>query len=172
METQELLELPERAHKAVERKIGVTIAIFAAILACITLMGHRLHTEEVVLQTKLADGWAYYQAKNTRSQMYAADATLAELHGAAGDSAAQAWKQKATEERAQADDIRRANEELDRETQTIARRATLFDGAEVFVEIAIVLCSIALLTSALVFWGVSFAGVVIGVAMAALALLR
>ena len=32
------------------------MAIGAALLAMVTLMGHRLHTEEVVLQTKSADG--------------------------------------------------------------------------------------------------------------------
>ena len=66
---------------ALQRNIGLTMAIFAACLAVVTLMGHRLHTEEVVLQTQTADGWAYYQAKNTRSQMYAADAKLAGLAG-------------------------------------------------------------------------------------------
>jgi uncharacterized protein DUF4337 len=44
-------------------------------------MGHRLHTEEVVLQTKAADGWAFYQAKNNRYHMYTTDAKLAALIG-------------------------------------------------------------------------------------------
>src|SRR5262252_4906981 len=126
MEPQELLELREKVHEGQQRKIGLTMAVVAALLAVITLMGHRLHTEEVVLQTRLADQWAYYQAKNTRSQIYANDARLAELEG--GGSVAAGWDDKAKQERQQADDIRHANEELDRETQTAARRATLFDG--------------------------------------------
>jgi len=81
MEADELIELPEKTHRPLERRIGVTMALFAALLAIATLMGHRLHTDEVVLQTRTADGWAYYQAKNIRSQMYAADATLADLQG-------------------------------------------------------------------------------------------
>jgi hypothetical protein len=35
-----------------------SMAIFAAGLAMVTPMGHRLHTEEVVLRTKVADGCA------------------------------------------------------------------------------------------------------------------
>src|SRR5579884_1672878 len=64
MEAEELLELREHAKNQLQRQIGVTMAVFAAFLAVVTLMGHRLHTEEVVLQTRLADQWAYYQAKN------------------------------------------------------------------------------------------------------------
>ena len=172
MEVQELLELQEKGRRALERRIGVTMAIFAAVLSVVTLMGHRLHTEEVVLQTKLADQWAYYQAKNTRSQMYATDAALAALQGPQGASVATGWTDKARHERADADEIRHVNEELDRETQAAAHRATLFDGAEVFLEIAIVLCAIALLTSAPAFWKMSFLGAVIGLAMAGFGVLR
>lgn len=170
MEAQELMELGEKASHGLERRIGVTMAIFAAFLAVVTLMGHRLHTEEVVLQTRLADQWAYYQAKNTRSQMYANDARLAELEG--GATVAATWDEKSKQERQQADDIRHGNEELDRETQTAAHRATLFDSSEVFLEIGIVLCSIALLTRASSFWYGSFAASLVGVGLAVVGFLR
>jgi hypothetical protein len=161
MEPEELAEIPEKAHGAGQRRIGVTMAVFAALLAVVTLMSHRLHTEEVVMQTKLADQWAFYQARNTRAQMYAADARLAELQG--GAPLAEEWSQKAGEERKQADEIRRDNEQLDRETQLTARRASLYDAAEVFLEIAIVLCSIALLTGTMAFWQSSFVATAIAV---------
>jgi len=168
MENHELLESTEDARHAGNRRIGVTMAIFAAALALVTMMGHRLHTDEVVLQTQVADGWAYYQAKSSRSQMYAADAKLAELQGAAGDATAKAWIEKAAQERKDADEIRHSTEELDRETKATAQRATRFDEAEVFLEIAIVLCSVTLLTGSRGFWFASFAGGAIAVALAAL----
>ena len=166
MESEELLELGEHAGRRADRRIGVTMAIYAASLAMVTLMGHRLHTEEVVLQTRVVDGWAYYQAKNTRSQMYAADARLAELQGAGGATLARAWTEKATEEKVQADNIRRDTEALDHETQSAARRANFFDGSEVFLEVSIVLCSIALLTGGIYFWRASFLGAVVGLGAA------
>lgn len=172
MESDELRESAEHARSAGQRSVGVTMALFAASLAVVTLMGHRLHTEEVVLQTQTADGWAYYQAKNTRSQMYAADAKLAELQGAQGTTLAAAWVEKANQEKQQAEDIRHSTEELVRETQSAARRATMFDAAEVFVEIAIVLCSVTLLTSASVFWRVSFVSTSVGLILAALGFLK
>jgi len=172
MEADELIELPEKTRRPLERRIGVTMALFAALLAIATLMGHRLHTDEVVLQTKTADGWAYYQAKNIRAQMYAADATLAELQGDRGATVASEWKAKADQERRDADNIRRDADSLERDTQTSARRATLFDGAEVFLEIAIVLCSIALMTGSTRFWGISFLGAAIGAAAVIVAFLQ
>jgi hypothetical protein len=168
MDTQELIESSEHARHAGERRIGLTMAVFAAALALITMMGHRMHTEEVVLQTQTADGWAFYQAKNIRSQMFAADAKLAELQGAAGAATAKSWVDKAAQERKDADEIRHSTEELDRETKATAQRATRFDEAEVFLEIAIVLCSIALMIGNRGFWLVSFVGGAIAVGLAVL----
>jgi|SRR5579872_4733241 hypothetical protein len=167
METNELEEVSEKARSMGERRIGVTMAMTAALLAIATLMGHRLHTEEVVLQTKATDGWAYFQAKNGRYHMYTADARIAELSGDAGRALADEWKKKAEEERSQSEDIRKENERLEHETEAAARRATFFDGAEICLEVAIVLCSIALLTSNRMFWLVSFVGTAIGVGIAA-----
>ncbi len=171
MEPEELLELREKAHDRLQRQIGVTMAVFAAFLAVVTLMGHRLHTEEVVLQTRLADQWAYYQAKNTRAQLYATDAALANLQGGQGAALATTWTRRAQDERRDADEIRARNEELDRDTRRAAQRATRFDSAEVFIEVGIVLCSIALLTAIRAFWFVSFAPGLAGLAVAALAFL-
>ena len=162
MEADELIDLPEKTHKPLERRIGVSMALFAALLAIATLMGHRLHTEEVLLQTKTADGWAYYQAKVIRSQMYTADAALAKLQGDNGVSLAGDWTTKAGQERKDADGIQRDTQALEHETEIAAQRATLFDASEVFLEIAIVLASIALMTGAARFWIVSFVGAAVG----------
>lgn len=172
MESEELLELPEKAREHHGRLIGLTMATVAALLACATLMGHRLHTEEVVEQTKAADGWAYYQAKNARYHMYSADAQLALLSGEKGRALADTWNRKAEEERHDAEDIRKENERRDRETEAVARRATFFDLSEICLEIAIVLCSVSLLTGTLTFWKVSFGATAAGVVVALLGLLR
>jgi hypothetical protein len=167
MEPQELMEMQEQSRERHQRTVGVTTAVVAAVLAAVTLMSHRLHTEEVVLQTKAADGWAYYQAKNTRSQMYAADAKLAELAGTSGATLGAGWETKADQERKQADDIRKENEARDAETVVIARRASYFDAAEVCLEVAIVLCSLALLADNKFFWKISFIGSLAGLGLAA-----
>jgi hypothetical protein len=166
MEPKELMELQENAREAHQRTVGLTTAVVAALLAAVVLMGHRLNTEEIVMQTKSADGWNYFQAKNSRSQMYAADAELAKLNGAAGATLAAQWTAKAESEKKDADELRKENEARDEETNSIARRGSFFDAGEVCLEMAIVLCSIALLADNKFFWRVSFIGTVTGVGLA------
>ena len=70
MESEELSELHEHAehakHDPTLAPISLTMAILAVLVAVVTLLGHRAHTEEVVLQAQSSDQWAYYQAKNIR----------------------------------------------------------------------------------------------------------
>jgi len=172
METEELVEVSHEAHGRKQRTVGVTMATIAALLAAVTLMGHRLHTEEVVVQTAAADSWAYFQAKNGRYHMYAADAELARLIGPQGAALAETWGKKATEEKEQAEEIRKASEHLEAVTKETARRATFFDLAEICLSVAIVLCSISLLTETMLYWRVSFAGTAAGIAIALFGLLR
>src|SRR5258708_15619381 len=46
--------------------ISLTMSILAVLVAVATLLGHRAHTEELLLQSQATDQWAYYQAKNIR----------------------------------------------------------------------------------------------------------
>src|SRR3984893_7739662 len=64
------IELPEVHHEEGDNPflvpVSVTISILAVLVAAVTLLGHRAHTEELLLQAKATDQWAYYQAKNIR----------------------------------------------------------------------------------------------------------
>src|ERR1700723_50128 len=68
--SEELTELQEHAehakHDPTLAPISVTMAVLAVLVAVVTLLGHRAHTEEVVLQAKSSDQWSFYQAKNIR----------------------------------------------------------------------------------------------------------
>jgi hypothetical protein len=66
------------SHDAFNRQVTMSIAIVAAVLACVTMLGHRAHNETLRLQgealtlqtkasiksTEAANKWAYYQSKN------------------------------------------------------------------------------------------------------------
>src|SRR5579863_9982178 len=64
------IELPEAHHEHGDNPflvpVSVTISILAVLVAGVTLLGHRAHTEELLLQAQATDQWAYYQAKNIR----------------------------------------------------------------------------------------------------------
>ena len=69
----ELGELKEHAEHGAEgglAAVTLTMAIMAVLVASVTLLGHRAHTEEVLLQSRAADQWAYYQAKEIRRRSY------------------------------------------------------------------------------------------------------
>ncbi|HSM87868.1 MAG TPA: DUF4337 family protein [Candidatus Limnocylindrales bacterium] len=70
MNSEELAESTEHAHHQGEKGVGLTTAIVAVLLAMATLLGHRAHTEEIKLQTKVNDGWGFYQAKHGRAHQY------------------------------------------------------------------------------------------------------
>ena len=71
-ELQELQEHAEHAHSHPDlAPVSLTMAVLAVLVAVVSLLGHRAHTEEVVLQAKSSDQWAYYQAKSGRR--YASD---------------------------------------------------------------------------------------------------
>jgi len=173
LEPQELGEEAEHAHNTGQKAIGLTMAITAVILAVATMLSHRCHTEEVVLQTRVADEWAFYQARNLRTQMYAADATLAALNGGeSSKKASEDFKAEAERNRANAEQTQDQAHDLENETVAAAKRAGTFDIAEIFLEVSIVLCSIALLSQNRVYWLGSFGTTGIGVVLCVFALLR
>ncbi|SRR6266481_4946065 len=165
MNVEELKEGAEHAHNAVQKRISLTMAIVAILLATASLLSHRAHTEEVVLQTKANDQWGFYQAKNIRSHMYAADAKLADLM-ANGKEVVGDFNKDSEKQKKDAEEIRKEAEGLDKETKVIEHRANYYDTAELFLEVSIVLCSIALLGETKALWQLSMVTTLIGVAVA------
>lgn len=166
--SEELNELHEHAEHAKENPalapVSVTMAILAVLVAVVTLLGHRAHTEEVVLQAKSSDQWAYYQAKNIRRHtdelfvdLTAVEATtdataLSKLRDKyAGEAERYKDEQKEIEDKAH---------EMEGEVATERNRADRFDLAEVFLEVALVITSITLLSGRKLFW---FAGILLGI---------
>ena len=68
MNIEELKEGTEHAHHSGEKRIGLTMAIVAVLLAMATLLGHRAHTEEVVIQGERNTLWVNYDAKRRRRE--------------------------------------------------------------------------------------------------------
>ncbi len=179
MSSEELNELKEHAEHAKEdptlAPVSVTMAILAVLVAVVSLLGHRSHTEEVVLQAKSSDQWAFYQAKNMRrhtdelfTDLTSVTATtdaalLAKLRDKYSEEAARYQKeQKEIEDKAN---------ELEAEVATERNRADRFDLAEVFLEIGLVITSITLLSGRRFFWGLGLVLSVVGLIVAVTGLL-
>jgi len=145
--------------------VSITISILAVLVAAVTLLGHRAHTEELLLQAKASDQWAYYQAKNIRLRELQ---SFADLLGVVAtqdkDKAAEIRETYAKEiERYGGDkeDISKEAKELEKERNLYQKRADNFDAGEGILEFALIICSLTLLTNKKLFW---FSGIIIGAA--------
>ena len=170
-ELQELQENAEHAHHNPSMApVSLTKAVLAVCVAVVSLLGHRAHTEEVVLQAQSSDKWAYYQAKNIREHE---DILFTEMAAvvASNDAAAVAkvrekYSQEAEKYKHDKDEIQEQARELDREGAMEMRRADRYDLAEVFLEIGLVVTSITLLSGRRIFWHSGIVLSVVGVAVA------
>lgn len=170
---EEISELHERAeHGASNSKLAsvtITMAVLAVLVAAVSLMSHRIQTEELLSQTKATDQWAFFQAKNIREHSY--ELFLDELGVLSVGSAARADEVKAkyTKEIKRYQDelkeIQAQANEAEAEVTLAHRRGNRFDLGEVLLEASLVICSITLLTRQRIFWVlgsfVGLAGVVI-----------
>jgi len=179
MSADELQELQEHAehgaHNPSLAPVSLTMAILAVLVAVVSLLGHRSHTEEVVLQSRANDQWLYYQAKDIRRHM---DERFAELQAfvSTSDSAKAAQARQGTLAEAekyskQSDEIQTEARKLERETDFEMRRADRYDLGEVFLEIGLVVTSITLLSGRRYFWHAGIVLGITGIAVAASALL-
>jgi ABC-type Zn uptake system ZnuABC Zn-binding protein ZnuA len=159
-EIQEGVELPEfhESHREYRYTLPVslTISILAVLVAGATLLGHRAHTEELLLQSRASDQWAYYQAKNIRFHEVQSIADLLGALAPAEKQKTEAIREKYLKEveRYQGDkeDISEKAKEFEKERDVLSRRADRFDGGEALLEVGLVICSITLLTKRRMFW--------------------
>ena len=160
----EIPEIPERREEyRYTLPVSLTMSILAVLVAGATLLGHRAHTEELLLQTRATDQWAYYQAKNIRLHEMQG---IADLLGALAPSERKetlAVREKYLKEVERytndKEDISEKAKELENERDLLSRRADRFDGGEALIEVGLVICSITLLTRRRAFW---FGGMLVG----------
>lgn len=173
--TDELQELHEHAEHAREHPdlapITISMAVLAVLVATVSLLGHRTHTEEILLQNKVTDQWGYYQAKNIRRH---SDEQLADLTTVMATKDPEAAAKLQEKYRAEGDRYKDELKELDskaRETESetdhATRKADRFDLGEVFLEVALVITSITLLSGRRSYWYLGLLLATVGVLIAA-----
>ncbi|MGA2356319.1 MAG: DUF4337 domain-containing protein [Terriglobales bacterium] len=173
--SEELNELQEHAEHGREHPdlapVTLTMAVLAVLVATASLLGHRTHTEEIILQNKVTDQWAYYQAKNIRRHT---DELFADMTTVMATKDADAAGKLHEKYKAEADRYKEEQKELDKEARTTEneterarRKADRFDLSEVFLEIALVITSITLLSGRRIFWHLGLLMATGGVVLAA-----
>jgi Domain of unknown function (DUF4337) len=156
MEADEVQEFAKQMKESGEeggeslRSISLGISILAVLVAMVTVLGHRTHTEAVLMQSRAGDQWNEYQAKKIRMENLSVDVDLLALQPS-NDSAAVAakikeyqahiekWKSDLAEEQEKARDF-------EREVTRAEAKAARYDLGEALLQIAVVLSSITLFT--------------------------
>ena len=162
------IELPEGHHEPGDHPlvlpVSITISIMAVLVAGVTLLGHRAHTEELLRQSQAADKWAQYQAKSVRLHETQGFSDVVNLVAAMDQGKGEALREKYLKEvehyQSDKEDITQEARALEAERDFAGRKADRFDGGEAFLEIGLVICSVTLLTKRKVLW---LAGMVLGV---------
>jgi Domain of unknown function (DUF4337) len=155
----ELSELHENAEHGAEHGLGgvtISMAVLAVLVAAISLMGHRMHTDELLSETLATDTWAQYQAKSIRQHSYELfldQLTVFTLQSPAQSETIKAKYQKEIDRyKGEMKEITEKATDYEKDVALVQRKADRFDLAEVLMEAALVICSITLLTKKRAFW--------------------
>ena len=153
MEPTEIQEFSNHMREAGEAsltRISLAISILAVLVAMVTVLSHRSHTEAVLMQSRAGDRWNEYQAKKIRSESLSNVVDLLALQPVR-DTAASA--KKSSEYRAHLDkwnsdlaEDQKAAREYEAEVRRAEKKASRYDLGEALLQIAVVLSSITLLT--------------------------
>jgi hypothetical protein len=66
MAVDELEEHVHRAQEPFDKMVAATMAIIAAVLAIVSVLGQHFIAEQLLMQGKANDQWSYYEAKYIR----------------------------------------------------------------------------------------------------------
>jgi hypothetical protein len=158
-ELPNLDELEEIKGKNFTKRVALTTAIFAVILAIASLGGKNTTKEALLAQQQASDQWAFYQAKVIREHLYGEEklhleADLAERGSAMKPEVRRKFEALMTkfadEERrysTEKKDIEKEAKKLEHERDINRDKDPYFDYAEVFLQIAIVMSSISIIST-------------------------
>ena len=169
MEANEAQELQEHAehgsHDSSLRPVAFTMSLLAVLVAITTVLGHRTHTEAVLMQNKVTDQWNFYQAKKNRAYIAGtAIKLLDDLQVVNKEKAAKDAESFAKYQDKQNDDLKEEQEkaeDLEKRVELAEHRAKFYDFGEALLEIGLVITSVTLLTRRKLYWyfGIVFASI-------------
>jgi Domain of unknown function (DUF4337) len=149
-EMQEFSKQVQEGGEASLTNISLAISILAVLVAMVTVLGHRSHTEAVLTQSRAGDQWNLYQAKKIRMEslevvvdQMALQPTTDAKASAAREAEYKAHIAKWTTDLAEE---QKTAESFERQVEHAEAQAGHFDLGEALLQISVVLCSITLFT--------------------------
>jgi len=136
----------------------VAAAILAVLLAVVTILSHRAHTEGVILKSDANDKWAFYQSKKIKFHSLELGEDLLNAMPARTDTADKTLARYASEKKRYEKDAEKAQEnavDTEKEASHIEAKALRYDFGEGLLEIGLVLTSLYFIARSNMFpvWG-------------------
>jgi hypothetical protein len=163
------------AHNPFDKRVALSMAIIAASLAAVTMLSHKAHNETLLYQSQASDQWTFYQAKNIRQHEY--EAFLLLLGSVAREPGKEAvakkaedeWTRKVAKYNDELPEMQEKAKKLEEMSHAKHQMAARFDLGELGIELALVFCSLAVLTKRVGFWmsGILVGGIGLLVALSA-----
>jgi hypothetical protein len=166
---EEVQEHVQHARNSFDKTVAGTMAVIGALLAIVSVAGQHYTTEELLLQQRASDQWAYYQAKSIRRFISRTTSdTVSQIKG----ETPLAKKYDAEEKRykAEGDEITKEAQSLEKESHVHGQQAKRYHLGEVFLEIAIVFSSLSILMKRPLLFAGAVASAIGGVILALTAL--
>ena len=168
MEPTEITEFSEHMeHEGGQRNpaiISLSISILAVLVAVVTVIGHREHTQAVLAQAKASDQWNLYQAKKIRQTDIQTTSDLLVILAPNNTVAAKKLEDYKSHTAKWDADLAEESEiakKLEEDVEHAELMANRYDFGEAFLQIAVVLSSITLLTHRRAYW---YFGLLVGLA--------
>jgi hypothetical protein len=151
-------ELEEIKGKKFTRRVALTTAIYAVVLAITSLGGNNAMKEMLLAAQQSSDQWAFYQAKVIREHLYRSQKMRLEIDLIERSDRMkpevkeklEALLKKLSDEEArygaEKKEIEREAKKLEHERDVNRNKDPYFDYAEVLLQIAIVMASVSILS--------------------------
>lgn len=152
-------ELEEIRGKKFTRRVALTTAIYAVVLAITSLGGNNAMKEMLLAAQQSSDQWAFYQAKVIREHLYRSQKMRLEIDliersdrmkPEVKEKVEGLLKKLSDEEArygAEKKEIEREAKKLEHERDVNRSKDPYFDYAEVLLQIAIVMASVSILSA-------------------------
>lgn len=149
------------SHDPFTTRVSLSISILAVILAITTMLGHRAASEGSQKQAEAFDQWAYYQAKNgrqfTAQKTFELEGVITAVDREKSQKLAESLKNEVEKYEDDKREISDKAKELQRERDLMQKKVDKFEAGESLLEIALVLCSITLITRRAALWFIGLA---------------
>lgn len=167
-------ELEEIKGKKFTRRVALTTAIFAVILAITSLGGNNAMKEMLLAQQQASDQWAFYQAKVVREHLYRSQklrlkVDLLERGSSMKPEAREKFEsmlknmgEEETRYGTEKKEIEKEAKKLEQERDVNRSKDPYFDYGEVLLQIAIVMASISIISGSRPIFYFALVGAILG----------